>query len=328
MSIKTLEHNRQPVIADLWHRIRKVFSGYEAWPILLLMVVLATIMTPNFLTVFNISSLLSQSAIYGLLAIAQFLVILCGGFDLSVAAVMAFSSVIIASHGETNIVAYIVYALLLSLGLGLVNGLSITFGKVPPMIATLAMAGIARGLAFNVTSQAISVEDPLVQILNGSIGIFSYSTIIWVVAVILVSLFLYVSKTGTYIYAVGGNEDTARLAGIKVRGIKLLVYSLAGLMSGLAGALLVIRTQSGVPHVGVGWEMDSIAAVVIGGTKLSGGVGKLPSAMAGVLIYMLIRNVLNIIALDPFFQDIIKAIIILAAVGLSMIDMGKNKRSL
>lgn len=303
---------------------RKALAGNEVWLVLLGMVVLASILTPNFFTAFNIGNLLNQSSIIGMLAIGQFFVILSGGFDLSVAAIMAFSSCIIAKYGVDHIYLVMIVATLAGLLLGFVNGLSVTYGKVPPMIATLAVAGIARGLAFNTTAQAISVEDQVIKFLGGSVGIFSYSTLMWIALVVIFSLFLYLTRTGTYIYAVGGNEDTARLAGIKTNRIKLLVYSLSGFVSGLAGVLFVIRAASGVPHVGVGWELDTIAAVVIGGTRVNGGVGKLPSAMAGVLIYMLIRNALNIIGLDPFFQDIIKAVIILMAVGVSLVRNSKK----
>lgn len=324
MTENTVQNKNQQETIRIRDFIRKALSGQEVWVILLVLVVLASILTPNFLTSFNIGNLLSQSALIGMLAIAQFLVILSGGFDLSVAAIMALSSCIIAKYGAENILPFIAVAAFVGSVLGFVNGLSITIGKVPPMIATLAMMGIARGLAFNITAQAISVEHPLMKALGSSIWIFSYSTIIWVAIIALVSLFLYLSRTGMYIYAVGGNEDTARLAGIKVKRIKLLVYSLSGLVSALAGVLFVIRASSGVPGVGTGWELDTIAAVVIGGTKLNGGQGKLLSAMAGVLIYMLIRNALNIIGLDPFFQDIIKAVIILIAVGMSLVRFSKK----
>jgi ribose/xylose/arabinose/galactoside ABC-type transport system permease subunit len=319
--------NHQQSLDRIGENLRKALSGNGVWVILLGMIVLVSFITPNFFTEFNIGNLLSQSALLGVLAIAQFLVILSGGFDLSVAAIMALSSCIIAKYGTGNIWLFIIVAILVGLALGFVNGISITRGKVPPMIATLAMAGIARGLAFNVTSQSLSVGNPIIKVLGGSFSIFSYSTIIWILTTLLVALFLYISKTGTYIYAVGGNESTARLAGIKVNRIKILVYSLAGLISGLAGVLFVIRAQSGVPGTGIGWELDTIAAVVIGGTRLNGGEGRLLSAMAGVLIYMLIRNALNIIGLDPYFQDIIKAAIILLAVGLGMIRFTRNKRS-
>lgn len=313
-----------PASNRILNNARKLIAGKGVWLVLLGMIILASVITPNFFTAFNIGNLLNQSSTYGLLAIGQFLVILSGGFDLSVAAIMALSSCIIAKYGSENIYLYIGLAVLLGTLLGFINGLSITYGKVPPMIATLAMAGIARGLAFNTTAQAISVEHPVIKFLGGSIGIFSFSTIIWIVLIVIFSLFLYYSRTGVYIYAVGGNEDTSRLAGIKVNRIKLLVYTLSGLVSGMAGVLFVIRAASGVPHVGIGWELDTIAAVVIGGTRLNGGVGKLHSAMAGVLIYMLIRNALNIIGLDPFFQDIFKAIIILIAVGVSLIRVTKK----
>jgi ribose/xylose/arabinose/galactoside ABC-type transport system permease subunit len=302
-----------------WELLRSKVAGNEVWLVLLGMLVVASVLTPNFLTEYNIQSLLTQSSIIGILAIAQFLVVLSGGFDLSVAAIMAFSSCVIAVYGgDGNIALFAFFAILAGGVLGFVNGLSITFGLVPPMIATLAMMGIARGLAFNITAQAVSVDHPFVNFLRGNLSIFSYSTLAWIALAVAFTLFLHFARTGAYIYAVGGNEDTARLAGIKVKRIKLLVYTLSGLISATAGALFVVRAKSGVPHVGVGWELDTIAAVVIGGARLNGGVGKLPSAMAGVLIYMLVRNAMNIIGLDPFFQDIIKAVIILAAVGLSL----------
>ena len=325
MSSQVMSGNAPDGVRDRLSNVRRVISGYEVWLILLAMVVAATLLTPNFFTAFNIQSLLTQSAILGVLAIAQFVVVLSGGYDLSVAAIMAFSSCIIAVYGgEGNFALFTGVAILAGGVLGLVNGLSITRGLVPPMIATLAMAGIARGLAFNTTAQAVSVNNPMAVALGGSIGVFSYSTILWIVLATVMTLFLTLTRTGTYIYAVGGNEDTARLAGIQVRRIKILVYTLSGMISATAGALLVLRAQSGVPHVGVGWELDSIAAVVIGGTRLNGGVGRLPSAMAGVLIYLLVRNAMNIIGFDPFYQDIIKAVIILAAVGFSMLRSGKR----
>lgn len=308
---------------QIMEKIRATIKGREIWLILLGMVFIASSLTPNFFTVYNIRNLLNQTSIYGILAIGQFLVILCGGFDLSVAAIMAFSSVFIAYNSSGNIYIILLLTVLIGLVFGILNGLSITFGKVPPMIATLAVAGIARGLAFNTTAQAISVDVPLLNYLRGSLWVFSYSTITWIILIIIFSMFLAVSRTGNYIFAVGGNENTAKLAGIMSGRIKLIVYSLSGMISGIAGILFVVRSFSGVPHVGVGWELDTIAAVLIGGTRINGGVGKLPSAMAGMLVYMLIRNALNIIGFDPFFQDIIKAVVILIAVGLSQIQFKK-----
>lgn len=304
-------------------RARSFLDGREVWLFLLGMVILASMITPNFFTAFNIGNLLNQSSIYGMLAIGQFLAILSGGYDLSVAAIMALSSVIVAKFAGGNIIIVSCAAILSGVLLGLLNGLCITYGKVPSMIATLAVAGIARGLAFNFTAQAISVDHPFIKFLGGSISIFSYSTIIWIILIVLFSLFMYFSRTGNYIYAVGGNENTASLAGINTTRIKIIVYTLSGLIAGMAGILFVVRSSSGVPHVGNGWEMDTIASVVIGGSRISGGVGRVSSAMGGVLVYMLIRNALNIIGLDPFFQDIIKAIIILLAVGLSLIRSKK-----
>lgn len=295
-----------------------LLAGHDVLVTLTGLAVVASIVSPSFLTAGNIGSLLSQSALLGILATAQFLVVVSGGFDLSVAAVMALSSLVFAAMIEYGAGS----AALLAIGAGslcgLFNGLVVAKGRVQPLIATLAMMGIARGLALSISEKSILVTDPVVVALRGVSGIISVPTMMWIAVMVVGVIWFNTTRQAKHLYAVGGNEQTARLAGVPVDRVKIGVYTTSGLLSGLAGVALVIRTSSGVPLGGMGWELDTIAAIVIGGTNLFGGEGRLLRAMMGVLIYQMIANVMNLSGIDPYYQDIVRATVIVAAVGYSM----------
>ena len=142
---------------------------------------------------------------------------------------------------------------------------------------------------------------------------------IWILAIVVAAVGLRTTRQALHVYAVGGNEQTARLAGVRVNAVKLGVYSISGLLSGIAGVVLVIRSSSGVPLGGIGWELNSIASIVIGGVNLFGGEGSLLLAMAGVLIYQMIANIMNLAGVDPYYQNILRAAVIIVAVGLSIL---------
>jgi len=289
----------------------------DVWLVFLAMIAVAAFLTPTFLTPYNIENLLGQSAIIGLLTVGQFLVVLSGGFDLSVAAVLALSSVIFARAAEFGLLPAALLALGAATGLGIVNGLSVAWGRVPPLIATLAMMGIARGLAFAVSRGSVRLENgSFADFARQAVAVLPVPAIVWLLLAALVYAFLRLSRSGLHIYAVGGREDTARLAGVGVARVKLLVYAISGLMAGVGGILYVARSSSGQPQVGAGWELDTIAAVVIGGASLFGGAGSLVKVTVGVLIYMMIRNVLNLLGTDPYLQDMLAAVVIFGAVAL------------
>jgi ribose/xylose/arabinose/galactoside ABC-type transport system permease subunit len=298
----------------------------DVFVILAILTVLASLVSPAFLTTGNLSNLLTQSSLLGILAIGQFMVVVVGGFDLSVAAVMALSSVVLASSMTLGLVPAAGLAILTGLGCGLFNGLVVTKGRVQPLIATLAMMGIARGLAFQLSEKSILVDDPTLAALRDLGGWISLPATIWLAVLIAAALWFAWTRQALHIYAIGGNEQTARLAGVPVDRIKIGVYTCSGFLSGLAGVVLVIRSSSGVPLGGIGWELDSIAAIVIGGTNLFGGEGRLLHAMAGVLIYQMIANVMNLFGLDPFYQNIVRAAVIIIAVGLSILRRRKAGR--
>jgi ribose/xylose/arabinose/galactoside ABC-type transport system permease subunit len=306
--------------------VLRLGSQADAFLILLAFAVVASLASPNFLTAANISNLLSQAALLGILAIAQFIVVISGGFDLSVAAVMALASVLLARFSVVGLPLAALMGLGAGLVCGLINGLAVTAGRVQPLIATLAMMGIARGLAFTASEQSILVKSPLLDQIRSWSGFLTVPTIVWFVVVIIAAWWCHGTRQARHTYAIGGNEITARLAGVAADRIKIGIYTTAGALAGLAGLILVIRSGSGVPSVGVGWELDSIAAIVIGGARLFGGEGSLLKAMAGVLIYQLIANIMNLVGVDPFYQGIVRALVIILAVGLSVLRQTHAER--
>lgn len=308
-------------------RWRQWLGKNDVFVVLVGFAMLASLISPSFLTALNLGNLLSQSALLGLLAIAQFLVVVSGGFDLSVAAVMAFSSLVFAHFIHLGFGPAALLAILAGGACGLFNAVVITRGRVQPLIATLAMMGIARGLALSVSEKSILVNDPSVAALRGfSIGILSTPTLVWIAVLAVAIAWLRLTRQALHLYAVGGNEVTARLAGVAVDRIKLGIYVASGLLGGLTGVVMVVRSSSGVPLGGMGWELDTIAAIVIGGVNLFGGEGRLMRAMAGVLIYQMIANIMNLSGLDPFYQDIARAGVIVAAVGFSIFRQRKAGR--
>ena len=302
-------------------RLPAAMEGRGVFLLLTAVVAVGALMAPELLGAFNVRNLLLQTSILGILALAQFLVVLIGGFDLSVAAIMALGSVVAVSLAPTSLALAFVAAVGAGLLVGLVNGAAVTLGRVPPLIATLAMMGVARGLAFQVTEKSLLAPEGSLYPLQGSVWVLTVPFAAWVALTAVLALALTGTRLGRHVYAIGGNERASRLAGIPVNRIKLGVYAAAGALSGLAGFAFLLRSSSGVPHLGAGWELDTIAAIVIGGTRLFGGEGSVVKAMAGVLVYQLLSNIMNLTGLDPYYQDITKAAIIVLAVGLSVLRM-------
>jgi ribose/xylose/arabinose/galactoside ABC-type transport system permease subunit len=308
-----------PIERGAGRRIGAFLAANDVFIILLVIATVAALISPAFLSTRNLSNLLTQSALLGILSIGQFLVVVSGGFDLSVAAVMALSSVVLAANAGLGLLPAAILAVAVGAACGLFNGIVVTIGRVQPLIATLAMMGIARGLAFSISERSILVNDPLLTALRETDGFLTFPTLVWFAVVAIAAIWFRTTRQARHVYAVGGNEQTARLAGVAFNTVKLGVYTASGFLSGLAGVVLVIRSSSGVPLGGIGWELDSIASIVIGGTNLFGGEGRLLHAMAGVLIYQMIANVMNLAGVDPFYQNILRAAVIIVAVGLSIL---------
>jgi ribose transport system permease protein len=250
-------------------------------------------------------------------------VILTGGIDLSVGSLLAVAGAVAAALmvGGTPWPVATVAGLGSGVVLGLANGLSVTAFRIPPFIATLAMLSIARGLTQLITGgRPFTGLDPTFTLLGqGSLGPVPIPVIVMAVTVIISWVVLRHTVFGRSVYAVGANREAARLAGIPVSRVLLGVYVISGFLSALGGLVLTARLSSAQPTAGVGQELDAIAAVVVGGTSLSGGEGSILRTLIGALIIGVLNNGLNLLNVDPFIQPIVKGAVILVAVGLDQL---------
>lgn len=282
----------------------------------------------SFLTPKNMFNILRQISTNMLLACGMTMVIILGGIDLSVGSIIALSGVLsagcVARYGLPIPVALLV-GVLVGLLIGCINGGIIALTTIPPFIVTLATMNVARGLAKVYTGGSpVRVVTKEWQFLGaGYIGPVPVPVIIMIVVVIISTLIMNRTKMGRHIYAVGGNAQAAVFSGIKVAKVKFFVHAFSGVMAGLAGIILASRMYSGQPTAGEGAEMDAIAAVVVGGTSMSGGSGKIGGTVIGALIIGILNNGLNLLNVNSFWQDVVKGIVILLAV---LIDYFRNKK--
>jgi putative xylitol transport system permease protein len=302
-----------------------LMSEYGILLVFLLLVIILSIVTPNFLRTRNILNVLRQTSINGLLSIGMTFVILTGGIDLSVGSVLAFAGIVSASFASDAIGGYVAHpliamgiGLLAGAGLGAVNGIFVAKWRMPAFVVTLGMLSMARGFTFLTTDGM-----PVPRIDDGFLvvgqGVFLGIPVpVWIfLAVFLLSwVTLYKTRYGRYIYAVGGNETSAKISGINTRLVIFTVYVISGMLSALGGIILTARTTAGLPQAGQAYELDAIAAVVIGGTSLSGGQGQIIGTVFGALLLGVINNGLDLLGVSSYFQLVIKGMIIIGAVLL------------
>ncbi|MBW7889450.1 MAG: ribose ABC transporter permease [Chitinophagaceae bacterium] len=287
----------------------------------LVICILLSIATPFFFTSQNILIVLRQVSINGILAIGVTFVIITGGIDLSLGSVLALTGVVAAgfAHPDTYpLIVPIGLALMTGLIIGAANGFIITLGKVAPFIVTLGMMTIARGLALVWSGgRPVTNLSPAFNYIGGGDFLFiPVPILLFLLVIILSGVTLKYTRIGRYIYAVGGNEEAARASGIRVNRVKLFAYILCGLLAGLAGVVLAARINTGQPNAGIAYELDAIAAVVIGGTSLMGGRGSIMGTVIGVLIIGVINNGLDLLNVSSYYQQIVKGVIIIGAVLL------------
>jgi len=283
----------------------------------------------SFLTLKNVFNVLRQISSNLFLACGMTMVIILGGIDLSVGSVIALSGCIAAgavSRYNLPLSVAVLMGLLIGLIIGMFNGLVISKTTIPAFIVTLATMNIAKGLAYVYTGGSpVRVVTKEWQFLGaGYVGIVPTPVIILIIVLIITSLIMNRTKMGRYIYAVGGNSMAARFSGIEVAKVKFFVHAYSGLMAGLAGVVLASRMYSGQPTAGEGAEMDAIAAVVVGGTSMSGGFGKIGGTIIGGLIIGVLNNGLNLLNVNSFWQYVVKGAVILLAV---FIDYLKNRKA-
>ena len=276
--------------------------------------------TDTFLSVANFTNVARQISINGILAVGVTFVLLTAGVDLSLGSVVALSGVACATFahpGEHTVFVPIAVGLLTGAACGLLNGVLVTRGGVAPFIVTLGMMTIARGLAL-IFSGGRPVADMSNEMtaLAGDIWGIPIPVLCFAGVAIAAWFFLMNFRLGRHIYAVGGNENAARAAGVPVERVKLFAYGLCGLLTGLAGVVLAARITTGQPNAGQAYELDAIAAVVIGGTSLAGGVGTITGTLLGVLLIGVINNGLDLMGVSSYYQAVIKGVIIVGAVWL------------
>ena len=280
------------------------------------------ILTPHFLTVSNLLNVAQQTSINAIIAVGLTFVILSGGIDLSVGSMVAFSGVVMASLLERAVPAPVAALAGLTAGsaCGLVNGALISWGKLPPFIATLGMMSVARGGALLYT------DGRPISGFSESFRWLATGEILWIPVPILLMGAVYLvahfvlrrTPFGRYVFAIGGNEEAAVLSGVPVRPYKMMVYGASGLLSGLAAVVLTARLNSAQPIAGINYELDAIAATVIGGTSLMGGQGSVVGTLIGALIMGVLRNGLNLLGVSSFVQQLVIGAVIILAVLLDM----------
>lgn len=289
---------------------------------LFLIAIILSVMSSDFLTVNNIFNVLRQVSINALIAFGMTFVILTGGIDLSVGSILALSSALTAGMlaGGTDPIMALLLGLMAGAAMGAINGLIITKGKVAPFIATLATMTIYRGftLVYTEGRPITGLSDAVSFQMLGKGYFFGIPFPIITMLITYAILYFLLKKTtfGRGVYAIGGNEEASLLSGLRVDRIKIGVYSLTGLLAALAGTTLTSRLNSAQPTAGVSYELDAIAAVVLGGTSLSGGRGWIFGTLVGALIIGVLNNGLNLLNVSSFYQQVVKGGVILLAVLL------------
>lgn len=295
---------------------------------LIILIVFVSVLNPAFLQVNNLLNLMRQLIINGFIALGMTFVILTGGIDLSVGSTLAFTSAIFAGLLQNGMATGLAILITLALGLalGLINGLLITKGKLAPFIVTLATMTIFRGLTL-VYMDGRPISGPkdnfAFQFLGkGQVFGIPFQVILFLIVYIVLSTLLNKTSHGRKIFAVGGNEKASFISGIKIDKVKILVYVISALMAVISGLVLTSRLNSAQPTAGSAYEMDAIAAVVLGGTSMTGGSGSLTGTLIGILILGVLNNGLNLLGVSSFYQQIVKGVVILIAV---LIDRKRNK---
>ncbi|MGN0422665.1 MAG: ABC transporter permease [Lachnospiraceae bacterium] len=302
------------------NKIGKILINNNTYIMLLVLLIICAIISPDFFTVQNITNLVRQYSGTTIVCMGMLYVILTGGIDLSVGSIVALGSVMVAwslTTKDLGMAAAIIMPLLWGVCCGAVTGFFVAFTNMAPFVASLAMMTIARGVAY-VVSNGQPVQTPANTI--GTLGIAKLGGVIpWlaIIALIFVLVFWFIIKYtsfGRIVIAIGSNEDAVRLAGIRTKWYKLAVYAISGLCSGMAGIVAASRTAIGTPIIGEGLELDAIAACVIGGASLSGGRGSVLKTVVGVFVLAFISNIMNLLAIPAYPQDIIKGVIIILSV--------------
>lgn len=301
---------------------------------ILILVAIVSLRTPAFLTLSNFKDILLNISILSIVALAQTMVLITHGIDLSVSSIIGLVAMMVAFTMKQNPEFPVIGALLLGMALGTVlgsvNGLVISYGKVPPIIATLGTLSIYRGMVFFYSQgtwiNSFELPKAFKLLSKGTPLGLPNMVVIAIVFAILVYFFLNYTRTGRNIYAVGSNPDAAQMAGIRKQRIIFLVYLLAGLAAGLAAVLWASRYESAQTNTALGFELQTVAASVVGGVSTSGGAGTVPGVLLGALLLGIIENALPLVRISPFWQLAVQGMLILIAVVTDMLILRRSQR--
>ena len=325
MAQKSFEENKPE--KDLKQTALRIINKYGIVLIFIAMCILMATLSPSFLKVRNLVNVVRQISVIGIVAMGVTMVIITTGIDLSSGSVIALVSVAVATFAHPGDSIFIAILLGLAVGAlaGCINGTISAKGKIPPFISTLGMMTVARGLAllFSDGRPIGNLSDSFTFIGKGDIFGVPVPIIIFIIVGFISHFLLSSTKFGNYTYAIGGNEQAARICGINVDKYKIMIFTYAGLLSGLAGIILTARISAGQPSMGVGYELDAIASAVIGGTSLNGGIGTIGGTVVGALIIGVLNNGLDLLNVSSYWQQILKGMIIVSAV---LLDARKNKK--
>ncbi|MFY1676966.1 MULTISPECIES: substrate-binding domain-containing protein [unclassified Streptomyces] len=303
--------------------LRRLLLDNGALTALIVLVVAMSALSGDFLTADNLLNVGVQAAVTAILAFGVTFVIVSAGIDLSVGSVAALSATVLAwsaTEAGIPVPVAVVLAVATGIGCGLVNGFLISYGKLPPFIATLAMLSVARGLSLVVSQGSpIGMPDSVSHLGDTLGGWLPVPVLVMVVMGLLTAFVLGRTYIGRSLYAIGGNEEAARLSGLRVRRQKLAVYAFSGLFAAVAGVVLAARLSSAQPQAAQGYELDAIAAVVIGGASLAGGTGRASGTLVGALILAVLRNGLNLLSVSAFWQQVVIGVVIALAVLLDTV---------
>ena len=299
--------------------------------VLVLLCVIVSIATSKFLKPNNLISVLRQISINAYIALGMTLIIILGHIDLSVGAIVAMSGTLTVGFIVTQglpIPVAILLGILLGMAAGMISGMIVTYFRVPAFIITMAMMNVCSGVAYVYSGgQATRINDDFFSAIGTGylFNTIPLPVVYMIILIIVISFLLGKTKFGTYIYAIGGNREAARLSGVPIKKVEIAVFTISGVLSAFAGLVLCSRMYSGQPSVGSGYELDAIAACVLGGTSMSGGKGRISGTIFGAMVIGIISNGLNLIGVSSYWQLIVKGLIIACAV---LLDSQKGKISL
>ncbi|MCP4165812.1 MAG: ribose ABC transporter permease [Chloroflexi bacterium] len=311
--------------SSLHHRLLDGMRRGGVSVILLLICVIFAFGSEDFLTTSNLLNVALQTSILAIIAIGMTFTMLTAGIDLSVGSVMALCGALAAGFAVRQgwgTGVGIGLALLAGMVVGVVNGLLIVKGDMPPFVATLAMLAVARGLTLVYTEgrPIAGLDESFIWLGTGKILGIPVPVVIMTIVAIVSWIVLKQTRFGLHVYSTGGNEETTRLAGISTDRIKLSVYVISGFTAALGGVLLTARLWSAQPNAAIGWELDAIAAPVLGGVSLFGGVGGIGGALVGSFIIGVLSNGLNLLGISSYYQQVIKGIVFILAVSIDMLS--------